>query len=145
MLEATYAQNFDNQGPYEISVNSVEGQFVENNYGFSPSVTNSYPRVNQNIMDGWKYEIILTIKLTGENLVWKTPFGLTLIFPDGSRYNEILNNESKPLYSNNLYEFRFNVICRRKGWAMIKMYPLEQWDKLNIRNVDFRTSEVCLE
>jgi hypothetical protein len=28
---------------------------------------------------------------------------------------------------------------------MIKMYPLEEWDKQNIFNVDFKTSEVCLE
>jgi hypothetical protein len=108
-------------------------------------MTRIYPPSNNDIPDGWQYEIDLRIQLKGEDLVWKTPFGLTLIFPDGSRQNKILNNEAKPLYPNNLYKFSINVVCRRQGWTMIKMYPLEEWDKQNIFNVDFKTSEVCLE
>lgn len=116
-LQVAHAQNYEHSGSYEISVHSVSARFAGIHYSFAPMGTRSYPEVHQKVSDGWIYEIVLKIKLSGEKLVWNTPFGVTLIFPDGSRQNVIINNESNPLYSNNLYEFRFNVNCRRKGWA----------------------------
>lgn len=145
MLQAAYAQNYEPTTSYQISVYSVSSRYIGVNYRpiFISNETSS--SIYQQVMDGWTYEITLTIKLTGENLVWKTPIGVTLIFPDISRQNEIINKESMPLYSNNLYEFRFDVVCRRKGWAMIQMSPLEEWDRRSSLNIDFRTSQVCIE
>ncbi|HEX2867045.1 MAG TPA: hypothetical protein VHO03_08375 [Ignavibacteriales bacterium] len=145
LLQAGYAQNYEHTIPYQISVYSVTSRFVGNNYRILPIETRSYPPKIYKTEDGWTYEVSLIIKLTGENLVWKTPIGITLIFPDGSLQNVTINNEATPLYSNNHYEYRFTVVSRSIGWAMIQMYPLEKWDELNVRSVDFRTSEVCLE
>lgn len=145
MLQAAYAQNYEQTPLYQISVYSVSCRFVGDNYRILPMVSWSYPPIHYKEWDGWIYEIALTIKLTGENFVWKAPIGVIFIFPDVSRQTEIINKEAMPLYSNYLYEFRFDVICRRKGWAMIQMSPLEEWDKLNTRDVDFRISQVCLE
>jgi hypothetical protein len=145
LLQAAYAQNYGDAPSYQISVYSVSSRYIGVNYR-PVFITNWHSSgLIQQVIDGWEYEITLTIKLTGENLVWKTPIGVTLIFPDIRRQTEIINKESMPLYSNNLYEFRFDVICSRKGWVMIQMSPLREWDELNIRNVDFRVSQVRIE
>jgi len=119
----------------EIIVAAVSAECVDTTYTAATAQSRVYPHKTVYVKEKLVYELIVTIKLTGDEFVYSKPLAITCYIPDGTSKTIIVNQELEELVPDVFYEYKMLVGTKVKGWAKI---TLGEWDDYNLKVHQFR-------
>ena len=74
------------------------------------------------------YELVLKIKLNGEDFYYVKPLKVRLVFNDGYQKIEYINVEEHKLDNHRFHDFYLSLKLNRKGWARLFLESCDEPD-----------------
>ena len=130
----------------EVVISSLSAEIIDTTYIPNP-LASSRPSNSNYILDKFVCEVIVTIRLFGNEFNYEKPLALTFNTPDNNSSTIIINQELYQLGIDEDFEFILNIHSKEKGWAII---VINEWDMYNLEivnnfNVNFINYSFYLE
>jgi hypothetical protein len=119
----------------EIVITFVTAKCIDTTYTLPVFQTRVYPPSLQNtyVKDKLVYEVLITVRIGGDNFVFNRPLALTCYLPKNEKQTLIVNQERDELMSDMSYQYSMILTTKQKGWVKV---VVGEWDdsELEINN-----------
>lgn len=116
----------------DVVVSSLFTECIDTAFVLNP-LSESIPSNSTYIIDKYIYEVILTIRLYGNDNYYSRPLALTFNTPDNISTTHIINQELYDFSVDDSYEYTIYLQTSEKGWTDIE---INEWDMHKLEIVD---------